>query len=232
MKPFKRKNYGSIPHLSNSKIGSGDHFIHINQENILTKKTRDKHDEVFVFEKYDGSNVGIGKIDNKIVALTRSGYEANTSKYKQHHLFSNWVFRNTEKWMDLLDNGERITGEWLAQAHGLKYNIKVDPIVFFDFFDKNNKRKEFDYLGELSIIYGLQLPRILHRGKAIKTEELLPILNLKTPDIESVGSPEGMVFRVENRNKFDFMAKWVRHDFEAGKYIINKKESEFIWNVS
>ena len=231
MKPLNRKNYGSIPHLSNSKLGIGDHFIEKGQERILTEKVRDRHDEVLVFEKYDGSNVGIGKIDNKIIALTRSGYAAKTSPYKQHHLFSDWVYKNVMKWMDLLENGERITGEWLAQAHGLKYNIEVDPIVFFDHFNADNQRSQFDYLGELAIIYGLQLPRMLHRGKAIRVEDAKPILNLKTDKIWSNENPEGMVYRVERKGKVDFLAKWVRSDFEAGKYIIDKDEKELIWNI-
>ena len=231
MKPLNRKNYGSIPHLSNSKLGTGDHFIEKGQERILTEKVRDKHDEVLVFEKYDGSNVGIGKIDNKIVALTRSGYTAKTSPYKQHHLFSDWVYKNVMKWMDVLENGERITGEWLAQAHGLKYNIEVEPIVFFDHFNAENQRSQYDYVGELAIMYGLQLPRMLHRGKAIATNELLPILNTGTEKICSIEMPEGMVYRVERKGKVDFLAKWVRSDFEAGKYIIDKEENELIWNV-
>lgn len=231
MRPLNRKNYGSIPHLSTSKLGTGDHFIEKGQERILTEKVRDKHDEVLVFEKYDGSNVGIGKIDNRIVALTRSGYTAKTSPYKQHHLFSDWVYKNIIKWMDILENGERITGEWLAQAHGLKYNIEVEPIVFFDHFNSENQRSQFDYLGELAIMYGLQLPRMLHRGKAIATNELLPTLNTGTEGICSIEKPEGMVYRVERKGIVDFLAKWVRSDFEAGKYIIDREESELIWNV-
>jgi len=27
MKPLERKNYGSIPHLSNSKLGEGDYYV-------------------------------------------------------------------------------------------------------------------------------------------------------------------------------------------------------------
>lgn len=134
MKPIGRKNYGSIPHLHNSKLGEGDYYIGEGQERILTTKARDKHDNILVFEKYDGSNVGVAKFENKIFALTRSGYEANTSPYKQHHYFANWVKKRELLFADMLQNGERITGEWLAQAHGLIYKIEVEPIVFFDYF--------------------------------------------------------------------------------------------------
>jgi ATP-dependent RNA circularization protein (DNA/RNA ligase family) len=231
IKPLKRKNYGSIPHLSNSKLGIGDHYIETGQERILTEKVRDKHDEVFVFEKYDGSNVGIGKINNKIVALTRSGYIAKTSPYRQHHLFNDWVYKNVARWMDLLEDGERITGEWLVQAHGLKYSIEVEPIIFFDHFNAENQRSQFDYLGELAVMYGLQLPRMLHRGQAIKTDDLLPDLNLKTNGIWAKENPEGMVYRVERKSKVDFLAKWVRSDFEAGKYIVDKEDEDLTWNI-
>jgi ATP-dependent RNA circularization protein (DNA/RNA ligase family) len=228
MKPLGHKNYGSIPHLSISKLGTGDHFIHEGQERILTLKTRDKHDEVLVFEKYDGSNIGVAKVDNKILALTRSGYTANTSKYKQHHYFSDWVYKNIMLFHEMLKNDERITGEWMAQAHGLEYDIKKEPVIFFDYFDNKNKRKEYDYLKNYcGVNFGLQTPRLLHRGNSIKTSELLDTLNLKTNDIKSKELPEGMVFRVERNNKVDFLAKWVRSDFKTGRFMDNEP---LIWN--
>ena len=189
-KPTGKKNYGSIPHLHNSKLGEGDYYIGEGQERILTLKARDKHDNILVFEKYDGSNVGIAKFDDKIFALTRSGYEASTTPYKQHHLFADWVKKRESLFEDMLQNGERITGEWLAQAHGLVYNIEVEPIVFFDYFTSNNERVLFKDLEDKANKYGLQLPRKLHEGQPITVEKLLPILNKKTKGIESVELPE------------------------------------------
>jgi hypothetical protein len=230
MKPLGTKNYGSIPHLSSSKLGEGDYFIHEGQERILTEKKRDKHDEILVFEKYDGSNVGIGKVENKIFALTRAGYEAKTSRYKQHHLFSDWVYKRENLFNDMLSNGERITGEWLAQAHGLIYNISVEPIVFFDYF-AGKKRVLYDEVSSKAIEYGLQLPRILHKGNSIEVETILPTLNLRTKGIESVELPEGIVYRVERKGEVDFLAKWVRSDFPTGKFCINVEEKDLVWNA-
>jgi len=227
MKPLGVKNYGSIPHLSISKLGTGDHFIHEGQEKILTIKVRDKNDEVLVFEKYDGSNVGIAKLDNKIYALTRSGYKASTSPYEQHHIFNDWVYKNISLWIDVLYNGERITGEWMAQAIGVKYKIDVDPIIFFDYFTPDNKRNKFDFLEFKAIKYGLPLPRLLHRGAAISVKELIPILNEKTKDIYPKENPEGMIYRVERNGNVDFLAKWVREDFKTGQYI---DLNPVIWN--
>jgi len=230
MKPLGIKNYGSIPHLSISKLGAGDHYINKGQEDILTLKKRDKHDNILVFEKYDGSNVGIAKIDNNIYPITRSGYAAKTSRYVQHHYFDKWVQKRRSLFMDLLKNGERIVGEWMAQAHGITYTIKYEPIVFFDFFNDNNERLLFNELKLILDKYGLQPPRKLHEGEALSVKELLPILNKRTDEIRSNEMPEGMVFRVERNGGVDFLAKYVRNDFEPGKYCVNT--NDFTWNYN
>lgn len=230
MKPIGKKNYGSIPHLHNSKLGEGDYYISEGQERILTKKVRDKHDVILAFEKYDGSNVGVAKFDNKIFSLTRSGYEAKTSPYKQHHYFNDWVIEREKMFSDILENGDRIVGEWMAQAHGLVYTIESEPIVFFDYFTPNNERLLHKDLISKVNKYDLQLPRKLHEGQPITTEQLLPILNQKTKGIESVELPEGVVYRVERKGKVDFLAKWVRSNFPTGKLCVNVEEHNLYWN--
>lgn len=231
MKPLEIKNYGSIPHLHNSKLGEGDYYISEGQERILTIKARDKHDTIFAYEKYDGSNVGVAKYENKIFALTRSGYEASTSPYKQHHYFANWVKNRELLFADMLQNGERITGEWLLQAHGLKYKIESDPILFFDYFTQKNERLLQTDLRQITGKYGLNMPRLLSEGEPKKVSELLPILNLKTKGFESEENPEGMVYRVERKGKVDFLAKWVRSDFQTGVYCIGVEEHNIVWNI-
>lgn len=32
---------------------------------------------------------------------------------------------------------------------------------------------------------------------------------------------EGLIYRVERDGKFDFLAKWVRHDYQPLKYLSN-----------
>jgi hypothetical protein len=227
MKILNTKNYGSIPHLSNSKLGEKDYFIGEGEERMLTERKLDQDDVVLVFEKYDGSNIGVTKKNGNIYALNRSGYEASTSPYLQHKLFAKWVGRNFELFYNLLDEEERISGEWLAQVHGAFYDIENDPIVFYDWFDRDNNRYHFSKLQDTN----LPLARLLHKGDPIKVEELIPKLNLKTSTIKSKDLPEGMVYRVERLNKPTILAKWVRHDFEPGKYMIGKKEHELKWNI-
>ena len=131
----------------------------------------------------------------------------------------------------MLQNGERITGEWLAQAHGLVYKIEFEPILFFDYFTPNNERVLFEELESKAIEYGLQLPRQLHKGEPATVVSLLPLLNKKTKGIESIELPEGMVYRVERKGKVDFLAKYVREDFPTGQFCINVQEENLLWNI-
>lgn len=221
-KPLGYKNYGSIPHLIGSKLGKGDHHIHEGQNKILTEKKRDKHDEIIVTEKYDGSNVGIAKKDGSIYALTRSGYEAHTSPYEQHHIFSEWVNKRKDFFEYLLNEGDRICGEWMYSPHGIKYKCENDPIVFFDYF-RDNSRMSHQFTESLRVSDDIPFARVIHRGDSIPVDRLISILNKKTYSISPDENPEGMVYRVERKGKVDFLAKWVRDDFVAGKYLFEDR---------
>ncbi len=221
MRPLGIKNYGSIPHLSSSKLGPGDHYITAGQERILTEKKRDKHDEIFVFEKYDGSNVGVCKVEGKIHAITRSGHTAIDSKYSQHNDFHCWVKRNEYRFQEYLREGERICGEWIAKPHSIVYTYD-EPVLFFDAFDKYNNRLSVDDFYWLAFHkMELRTARILYRGDSIGVSHLKEELEEGTLWAYGNEEPEGMVYRVERKGIFDFAAKWVRHDFEPGKLLIH-----------
>jgi hypothetical protein len=89
-------------------------------------------------------------LDNKIIPLTRWGYEASTGLYRQHHYLENSVKKSELLFDNMLKNGERIIGEWLAQANGLIYKIEAEPIVFFDYFTVKNERILFNELKAIS----------------------------------------------------------------------------------
>lgn len=231
MKPLDIKNYESIGHFPSSKLGNGDHYIGTGHVRLFTEKTKAPSDTIFVHEKYDGSNVGIIKWNQQILAITRSGRLAKNSKFKQHQLFALWVERRKSTFETMLNEGERIVGEWLAQAHGIRYNIRTEPIVFFDYFSPENIRFPQTELLEKINHYELNSPRLLHKGSAISIEKLIPILNQKTPEIESVELPEGMVYRMERQGKVSYLAKWVRPDFCNGQYNIHTENKQPVWNV-
>jgi hypothetical protein len=223
-KPLGHRSYGSIPHLPGSRLGPGDYHIHEGQAKIATEKVRDKHDRVIVQEKLDGSNVAVAKINGEILAITRAGYLANTSKYQQHLLFDAWVNTNRTRFNSLLTEGERICGEWLAQAHGTIYNLPHEPFVAFDII-KDKNRIIFDQLTERTRPFDLILPCILGFGP-MSIETALDKLGYGQSIFHnmhgSVDSIEGAIWRVERNGKVDFLAKFVHHGKEDGKYLPEK----------
>ena len=166
LKPLGRKSYGSIPHLVDSRLGKGDHHCSVGQSNICIKKTRDKNDLIVVQEKTDGSNVAVVKLNGLIIPLTRSGYIANLTKYKQHQVFYDWVLNNRERFDKLLFEGERCCGEWLFQAHGTKYKLQHEPFIIFDIIDKNENRALSQDVKDRCELLEFITPFEIHRDNA------------------------------------------------------------------
>jgi hypothetical protein len=238
LKPLNAKNYGSIPHLPNSRLGTGDHSCPDGQSDICTVKTRDAHDLIIVQEKLDGSNVGIAKVDGKIYALTRAGYEAHTSPYEQHHKFQTWVDSQKYRFDDVLQDGERIVGEWLVQAHGTRYRLPHEPFVAFDIMT-GTTRAIYSEL-EQRLRGRFVLPNLVHKGDAISIEEAMQ--RLGTMGAHGAIDPvEGIMYRVERNDqlklnpkerawKVDFLAKFVRKDKVDGEFLESKTGGSTVWN--
>lgn len=226
MKPLGRKSYGSIGHLPNSRLGPADHSVHEGQARICTVKTRDKHDTVVVQEKLDGSCTAVALVNGEILALGRAGYLANTSKFEMHHLFADWVKVNEKRFRSVLREGERLVGEWLAQAHGTIYDLEnLDPWGAFDLMIEA-KRATVDEL--LTRLCGrFWMPCLLHVGNALPVENSMEIHKELSWPCDRV---EGVVYRVERHDKVDFLAKWVRPDKVDGKYLPEVSGEEAIWN--
>ena len=223
-KPLGRKAYGSIPHLPNSRIGPGDHKCHEGQERIATVKSRNKHDVIIVQEKLDGSNVAVALKDGIILPLSRAGYLANTSPYRQHLMFWNWVYENEERFRNVLNEGEQISGEWLAQAHGTKYELKHEPFVVFDIFDENRKRYAWNIVLE-KLSTNFVIPHCIHCGNPMSVDDAMLLLG-KYGYHGALDEIEGAVWRIENRGKFDFMVKYVRPNKVDGLYLEVQRERE------
>lgn len=222
-KPLNKKAYGSIPHLIGSKLGEGDHHIHEGQHKICTEKVRDKNDLIVVQIKYDGSNVAVCRIDNRIYALTRSGHLAETSPYSQHHVFAKYVEKNKKMFMRVLENGQRLCGEWLYQAHGIKYTMSRPPFAPFDVMTGNDRLNYFEFLDVISPIYeDILHVKTVHIGGPCKiVSELIECdpSDFSRPEPIDFTNHEGLIYRVYRNHKFDFIAKWVRPDFVPGIYL-------------
>lgn len=212
------KNYGSIPHLSTSKLTQqADKKIHPGQEEILTKKARDWRDLIIVTEKIDGSNVGIIRKGGYLLPVSRSGYHVGTSPHTQHKLFERYVHANYHLF-DFLPEGWRIAGEWCILSHGTIYDLNgFDPFVAFDIFDESNKRLCYLDFAFICRKYGIMQVPLLHIGQPVSIKNAIKLLgagHYGRPE-----KPEGVVYRVERNGIVDFLAKWVRFDKEDGKYL-------------
>lgn len=232
-RPLGHKSYGSIPHLIGSRRGPSDMGVSEGQHRICTVKTRDRHDEVIVQEKLDGSNVGVALKAGQILALTRAGVLASESDFLQHRLFAQWVQKYEARFRSVLEEGERLCGEWLALAHGTIYKLPHEPFVAFDLM-RVQERVPYDTFQE-RLGGRFVTPRLLHRGGAFSIEAMLDFLEPSGHGAQ--GLTEGAVWRVERvdphtqKRVVDFLAKYVRPEKQDGIYLPQDAHPErsFIW---
>ena len=225
-KPLGRKAYGSIGHLPNSRMGPGDHHITDGQAIICTQDAG--HRRVFVQTKLDGSCVAVAKIGREIVPLIRAGYRAIDSRRAMHHAFHAWAMDCAWLFDTLLEDGERVVGEWLAVAHGTRYDLTLrPPFVAFDIMREATRTPTLTTLYRLKEL-GFATPDTI--PGPVDPELAMTALNDYGAHPED--GPEGVVYRVESTKRgatrVDFLAKWVRPDKVDGKYLSDDDE---LWNL-
>ena len=237
-KPLGGKGYGSIPHLPGSLVGPGDHTISEGQARICFDKPRDGEDRIFVEEKLDGCCALVAKVNGKILALQRRGYLASTSPYKQLQRWAEWVTDREALFNQLLNEGERLVGEWLLQAHGTRYILDRGPWIVFDLIRPRTYRGRGaafnrairDELEE-RVFNHFPMPGV-YAISPISLDKIRPWICAKgfKGFHNALDGPEGVVYRVEREGKVDFVAKWVRPDKVDGKYLPEISGKEAIWN--
>jgi RNA ligase len=227
-KPLGIKAYGSISHLPGSRMGPGDHACHPGQATIACEKVRDKHDRIVVQEKTDGSCCAVAKINGEIVPLGRAGYRAITSPFEQHHLFHDWAMERADLFDEMLDEGERAIGEWLAQAHGTRYDLfGREPWVLFDIMSAH-ERQITSVVRARATSLGFASPPLLTVGPT-SIEKALDLLGLHG-HYGAIDPAEGIVWRVERDDKVDYLLKFVKSTKVDGCYLDSVTGKEPIWN--
>jgi len=241
-KPLGIKAYGSIPHLPGSRLGPADRSCHPGQARIATERVRDQHDQVYVQEKLDGSCVAVAKVGGEIIPLIRAGYRAIQSRYYQHILWDQWVREplNYQRFDALLDEGERAVGEWLAQAHGTRYDLaNREPFVLFDIMVGAERmtledmalRRNRDRLG---FAFKFATPPLIATNPTSVDHAAAWCANQRTNGTYggygALEPVEGAVWRVERQGEVDFLVKFVRHDKEDGCYLESVTGRESVWN--
>lgn len=232
MKPLGRKAYGSIPHLPGSRLGPGDHHIPEGQASICTKERRDAKDTIIVQEKMDGSCVAVALLNGEILALNRAGYLAESSPYKQHIYFASYVKEYESRFRSILEEGEWVVGEWLALAHGTRYDLTFrlqdNPFVPFDIF-RNGERMLWRELKE-RVCLNFITPVLLGYGPPIPVDLAMQRHENTHSGAYPEDGVEGVIYRVEREGKVEFLAKWVRPDKIDGKYFPEISGKEEVWN--
>lgn len=229
IKPLGRKAYGSIPHLPGSRLGPADHHCHEGQARIATVKARDKHDIIIVQEKLDGSNVAVARVNGRLHVLTRAGYPAISSPYEQHHKFAHWAYDNIERFGELLKDGERICGEWLAQAHGTRYDLKHEPFVAFDIIVAE-KRLNYHAFRDRVTEFNFIVPFLVSYGPPVAIKDALS--KMGSGNHGAIDPVEGLIYRVERKGEVDFLTKYVRPDKQDGKYLPEYNNDKATWNIN
>jgi hypothetical protein len=227
LKPLGRKAYGSIGHIHGSRLGPGDHHVHEGQTLICTTKAP-KGKTVWVQTKLDGSCVSAALLPSgELVALGRSGYLARSSSYEMHHLWADWVDEWEDMFRSVLRPGERIVGEWLALAHGTRYDLTDrEPFVAFDIMT-DAARLTIDQMEDR--LWGneddgckstFEMPdRLMFCGPCPPSAAMAQL------DAYGAEYPEGVVYRCEGPKGVEFLAKWVRPDKVDGCLL-----DQEIWN--
>lgn len=227
-KPIGRKAYGSIGHLLGSRLGPGDRTVHAGQARIVTERARDRHDVVLVQEKLDGSCCAVARVGASILALGRRGYLAQSSVFEQHQLFAAWVREHEGIFAAFLGDGERVVGEWLAQAHGTRYDAADPAFAPFVVFDLMT--------ADIRTPWNVLLERVGGRlvSAAVIANDPTPIedaLRAVASSMHGAIDPvEGVVYRCERHGRVDFLAKYVRHDKVDGCYLPEISGGSAIWN--
>lgn len=216
------RNYGSIPHLSNSKLNQQtDKKIPLKQEKILTTKVRDRHDVIIATEKVDGCNAGIIKLNSKIYGVTRAGYDVRDSPFKHIRLFQEYIEAHKKRYIEMLKERERLCGEWMVKVHSLEYNLPHEPFIAFDLINSNNERLIYDKLIDICSQYDVMTAGLIHRDSPITIKDAMK--KLGNGFHGCMEQAEGVVYKCERNGKVVFLAKYVRDKID-GLYMNNESK--------
>lgn len=229
------KAYGSIPHLRGSKFGNRlDKGCSGSDTALFTGPLRrSPQDWITVTEKLDGSSVAVMNYCGSLVAINRAGYPAISSPWVQHRLFAIWVNDHYAELSTVLQcNGDRICGEWLAQAHGTRYDLTGrSPFVAFDLFSSFGKRRNHWDFEDLCKSAEIQTAPLLWEGpEPCSIEEALCRLG-EHGQYGAIDLAEGCVWRLEREGEFEAIAKYVRPEKDIGGYLPEVSGQKAIWNM-
>ena len=191
--------YPSIPHLPGSRAAA-DRVLQMAQARRFLDPSHVSKDVVFVEEKLDGSCVLAAREGDAIVAYGRDGGRAELSLNEGRRMFAAWVEANAARFREVLIDGERIAGEWLALAHGIRYDLPHEPFVVFDVFCKDQRasREEVRWRTKRG---KMTMAGLVHEGGPIAIEDAVRKLGRGFSGARE--APEGVVYRIERKGRVE-----------------------------
>lgn len=221
-------NYSSIQHLYGSKmICDDDKLLNQREQDWLTVKTRSIKDIVIVTEKVDGCNVGVLRRGNELLPIVRKGYNVLSNPLDWIKAFDNFVREREERFLNLLNDGERVCGEWLIKTHTLQYKMKHEPFVCFDLISGIQREKYLTAKSRLEA-NGFITAGLVHYGTAIPVNIALEMLSNGFHGV--IGEPEGIVYRYEDKNGFVFCGKYVSNPLVWNTEIFKQNIDSMLMN--
>ena len=167
-----------------------------------------------------------------VVALGREGRLAAHSLNEGRRLWAAWVAAHAERFLAVLQPGERLVGEWLALAHGTRYALGHEPFVCFDLM-RGAERLPWAGLTARVRPGGFVTAGLLHEGGPLSVEAALARLGDAGLHGAREGA-EGAVWRLERRERggarVELLAKYVRPGKRDGLLLPENSGREAVWN--
>jgi hypothetical protein len=216
--------FPKIGHLPGSRTGPKDRTVDRTLSQRLTLHCQ-PGDRVLVEEKLDGSCVGILQKEKRLHAIGRDGKDCALSRNEGRRRFAAWVDAHP---IGFLDEGEVLWGEWLALAHGTRYQLPHGPFVAFDLMDRGGTRLGRD-LVEARVGRRLPRPHLLHDGGSLSVVSALERLG-DHGHHGAIDPAEGVVYRLERGGRLVTLAKWVRSGKRDGIFLADHSGGDHVWN--
>lgn len=224
--PLGKKAYSKIPHLPGSRTGSSDRTADRQLARRCTHQCA-PGEVVIVQEKLDGSCVAVAMKNGEILALGREGWRAELSNNPGRRMFARWVKAHSNRFAEVLREGEWLVGEWLALAHSTRYSLKHEPFVVFDLFVGEQALSTAAL--ELRLGQRFARPYLLHSGAAVSVQIIDQLLG-ELGHHGSLDRCEGAMWRVERGEIVVTRAKFVRPGKVDGAFLPENSGKAALWN--
>lgn len=192
------KKYPRIPHLPTSRATPDDVISGVFPSG-----------EFYVYEKLDGTNLGISMKDGEFVFQNRGGYLENKRPHEQWDAAKNWSYMNYEilvRFFAGFPDGI-LFGEWLYAKHSIHYTRLESLFVGYDIVTGGAFMKDPLEVAETLRTIGLVPSPIL-----TATDDIEKFLGAYKHSPLYSDDYEGFIFRGKGGGTY----KYVRPEFSAG----------------